>query len=42
MDEAIASMVGAPQAATTTVADVTGQPATSHAAWAAAHADHFR
>ncbi|MFD4292742.1 NAD(P)H-binding protein [Rhodococcus sp. NPDC058532] len=42
IDEAIASMVGAPQAATTTVADVTGQPATSHAAWAAAHADYFR
>jgi uncharacterized protein YbjT (DUF2867 family) len=42
IDQAIASLVDAPQAANTTVADVTGRPATSHEEWAAAHADDFR
>lgn len=40
--EGFAGMVDSPQAATTTVADVTGMPATTFEQWAAANADAFR
>ncbi|GAA4476264.1 NmrA family NAD(P)-binding protein [Rhodococcus olei] len=42
IDDAVASLVGAPQAATSTVADVTGCPGTTFAQWARANADAFR
>ncbi|NED95508.1 NAD(P)H-binding protein [Phytoactinopolyspora alkaliphila] len=37
-----ASLVDEPQAATTTVADILGRPATTFAEWAVKHADEFR
>lgn len=40
--EGIAGMVDNPQAATTTVADLTGAPATTFEQWATTNADAFR
>jgi uncharacterized protein YbjT (DUF2867 family) len=40
--EGFGTMVDSPQVATTTVADVTGEPATTFEQWAAANADAFR
>ncbi|MGW6377793.1 NmrA family NAD(P)-binding protein [Rhodococcus sp. NPDC055112] len=42
LETAVASLVGAPQRATATVAEVTGRPATTFAQWIAANADTFR
>ncbi|MBF6331602.1 NAD(P)H-binding protein [Nocardia transvalensis] len=40
--DGLAAMAEHPQRATTTVADLTGRPATTFAEWAAANADEFR
>jgi uncharacterized protein YbjT (DUF2867 family) len=40
--EGFAGMIESPQRATTTIADVTGTPATTFEQWAAANADSFR
>ena len=40
--EGFAGMADRPQTATTTIADVTGVPATTFEQWAAANADAFR
>lgn len=40
--EGFGAMVERPQSATTTVADVTGSPATTFEQWATANADAFR